>query len=1089
MVLGIASLGVVAAFIDSTIVNIAFPNLQESFPSAGPAGISWVLNAYSIVFAAFLVAGGRIADLFGRRRTFTWSLGLFTVASAACAAAPTLGLLIAARVVQGLAAALMVPASLGLVLAGFPADRRHHAVALWSAAGAAAAGIGPSVGGLLIEAGNWRLVFLINLPLGILGVRLAGRHLVESRAPGRRRSPDLVGSLLFAVGVAALLLGLVKGDDWGWMGIRVISSFAAAAILAVLVVDHLMRRRDPLLELVRFRSVSVANVAMIALAAGFYGYALINVMFLTSVWRYSIVEAGLALTPGPVIAVVAAALSSKVTEKADPRIVLVPGCLIWAAGVLWMINGVGTTPDFLGEWLPAMAVLGVGAGMAFPNFAAVGVAAAPSALFATASALNGVARQVGGAIGVAAAIALLDPGAPGDGLAAFHHAWVFAAICFGLAAAMCFVLGHVEGGHAEGAPTLPSFATSARSVWTGTLVVAPAFSPRSDARTAAPETAPHRAETVADFLAGVAMFRGLPPQALEQLADHSRSLRVPAGEWLFRAGDPADGLFVIRAGRIEVVGDEPDAPVLRELGRGDALGELALLTGEPRSASARVVRTSDLIGIQRADYDRLVKTLPAMSASIATTLARQLRESRGTRPTARPLPSTIALVTVDRDVSLGRLGHDLTVALRRHLRADLLDRFAVFGNDVGEFGPVLDQCEQANDRTVLVGGHILNPDPWTRFCLQQADRILVVTRGGPVPAGVAVPPEVIGCDLVSYDVRPGDGDLAPWVSTLTPVTTHTVDLQGAPAHGLDRLARRLAGRSVGLVLSGGGARAFSHIGVIDELLSAGLVVDRVAGVSMGAYLGAMFAAGCGPDAMDAWCYEEFVRRQPLGDYTLPRHALLRAERFTAMLERTFGNLAIEELQLSYLCASADLRASELVVERHGRVLDAVAASMWIPLLGAPLVRGRQLLVDGSLIDNLPVATLAALGEGPIVAVDVKASAPPRRPPSARPVTPGAHPSPATRAAEATRSSVSALRRRVAGGGRSTPPLLGETLTRLFLLASSNTTAAAARHADLVIAPKVPGIGLLEWHQIDAAVAAGREAARTALQEAPSRVFN
>src|SRR5215217_2585287 len=156
-VLAVASLGVFVAFVDATIVNIAFPDIVRSFPDASISGLSWVLNAYNIVFAAFLVAAGRIADLIGRRRVFLLGLTVFTIASALCAAAPSAGSLIAFRVLQALGAALLVPSSLGLVLEAFPADRRSHAVALLTAVGAVAAGVGPSLGGLLVTAADWRL--------------------------------------------------------------------------------------------------------------------------------------------------------------------------------------------------------------------------------------------------------------------------------------------------------------------------------------------------------------------------------------------------------------------------------------------------------------------------------------------------------------------------------------------------------------------------------------------------------------------------------------------------------------------------------------------------------------------------------------------------------------------------------------------------------------------------------------------------------------------------------------------------------------------------------------------------------------------
>ena len=200
----VASLGAFMAFVDTTIVTIAFPNMLESFPGASVGDLSWVLNAYNIALAAFLVPAGRFADLVGRRRMFAAGVVLFTFSSILCAAAPSVATLIAARALQGAGAAIILPASLGLILEAYPAARRNQAVALWSATGAVAAGIGPSLGGGLVVLSDWRLVFVINIPIGVTVWRLASARLVESRAPGRRALPDMAGAGLLAVAIATL---------------------------------------------------------------------------------------------------------------------------------------------------------------------------------------------------------------------------------------------------------------------------------------------------------------------------------------------------------------------------------------------------------------------------------------------------------------------------------------------------------------------------------------------------------------------------------------------------------------------------------------------------------------------------------------------------------------------------------------------------------------------------------------------------------------------------------------------------------------------------------------------------------------------
>jgi NTE family protein len=464
-VLAVASLGVFMAFVDATIVNIAFPDIGESFPETEISSLSWVLNAYNIVFAAFLVAAGRMADLLGRRRIFLFGLALFTFASVLCAIAPSANSLIGFRVIQALGAAFLVPSSLGLVLQAFPADRRAHAVALLSAVAALAAGLGPSLGGLLVAAESWRLVFLVNLPIGVAAYVLSRRHLVESREPGRRRMPDLAGALVFAIAIGSLVFAVVQGQEWGWSSPRILGAFAVAAATSAIFIRRCMRHRAPIVDLglLRNRTFSVSNAMTIVAAAGFYGYTLVHVLFLTQVWEYTVLEAGLAITPGPLVAVAVAGPTSKIAERFGHRWVLVAGGLIWGLGVAWFVRRVGLSPDFVGEWLPGMIILGIGAGTLFPNLSGTAVASAPGEAFATATGLNSVARQVGAAFGVAAVIALLgtpDPLDPGSVEDAFDSAWTFSAVCLLLAGIGCLAVGRLRTD--EDTRLSPSLGSAAR---------------------------------------------------------------------------------------------------------------------------------------------------------------------------------------------------------------------------------------------------------------------------------------------------------------------------------------------------------------------------------------------------------------------------------------------------------------------------------------------------------------------------------------------------------------------------------------------------------------------------------------------------
>jgi predicted acylesterase/phospholipase RssA len=266
-----------------------------------------------------------------------------------------------------------------------------------------------------------------------------------------------------------------------------------------------------------------------------------------------------------------------------------------------------------------------------------------------------------------------------------------------------------------------------------------------------------------------------------------------------------------------------------------------------------------------------------------------------------------------------------------------------------------------------------------------------------------------------------------------------------------RLARRLSGRAVGLVLSGGGARALAHIGVVEELLAAGITIDRIGGASMGAFLGALLAQGMDADEIDAVCYQEFVRRNPIGDYTIPRTSLIRGRRAEAMLRRNLSGL-IEDLPLPYYCVSTDILAAEQVVHRRGDLVAAVAASMCLPGLAPPVSIGDRLLVDGSVLDNLPVGAMAAQFEGPIISSDVTE---PEEPASDEPV------------------------------GRIG---LVDTLARVMVMSNARTHDEGPARSSLYITPNHECVGRLEFHMLDRMREAGRRAALAALEQAPPEIF-
>ena len=350
-VLLVTGVAVFMAFLDVTIVNIAFPSIGRAFPETSLAGLSWVLNAYNIVFAALLVPAGRLADLLGRRRMFFTGMGLFLAASAACGLAPSAEVLIGARVLQAAGAALLVPTSLGLLLPEFPPERRASATALWGAIGAIAAATGPSLGGLLIEWADWRLVFFVNLVLGAAALVPARRLLRETRDPDRGAVPDALGIGLLAGGVGALSLAIVEAPAWGWGSTRILLSFAAAALLLAAFVWRTSVHPHPVLELslFRVRSFAAACAGVGIFSLGFYAVLLANILFLTSVWGYSTLEAGFAVTPGPLMAALSSALAGRMIDRFGQRVSAVPGGLLFALGCVLFATGLGSVAGLSGR--------------------------------------------------------------------------------------------------------------------------------------------------------------------------------------------------------------------------------------------------------------------------------------------------------------------------------------------------------------------------------------------------------------------------------------------------------------------------------------------------------------------------------------------------------------------------------------------------------------------------------------------------------------------------------------------------------------------------------------------------------------------
>ncbi len=445
-VLAVVSVAVFVVGLDMFIVNIAFPSIERDFSGSNVASVSWVLNAYAIVLAALMVPAGRIADRIGRRRGFLIGLIVFTVGSALCGAAPSVAALVAARVVQGAGAAFLLPTALALLLPEFAPAERPMAIGIWSAVGGVAAAAGPPIGGLLVHI-SWRLVFLVNLPVGAIALGYAVRVLRESRADGEAR-PDLVGGLLLMAAIGLLALGLVKAPDWGWSSPETVVSLAGAAGGMGLFWWRCRVHPSPIVDpaMLRVRSFALASSASVLFNAAFAAMLLGNVLFLTSVWHYSVLHAGVSLVPGPAMAALTATPGGRLAGRIGQRTTAAAGITLFAMGGIWWLWHLGATPSYATELLPGQIMTGTGVGLTLPSLASAAAASLPPARFATGSAVFTMTRQIGFALGVSVLVAVLGSAHTSDAIRTFRGGWLFMVIASvagaGLAAAMGTVRQH-----------------------------------------------------------------------------------------------------------------------------------------------------------------------------------------------------------------------------------------------------------------------------------------------------------------------------------------------------------------------------------------------------------------------------------------------------------------------------------------------------------------------------------------------------------------------------------------------------------------------------------------------------------------------
>lgn len=425
MALAVLSMAAFMASLDVFIVNVAFDAIGADFRGADLTELSWILNVYAILYAALLVPAGRLADRYGRKAGFVIGLVLFTAASAACAMSGDIWWLVAFRALQAVGAAILTPASLGLVVASAPPQRRTQWVRIWAATGALAAALGPAVGGILVEA-SWRWVFLVNIPIGILAVVATLAWVPDSRDTTIVRNPDLRGAALLALAIGGLTLGIVEGPSWGWASGRTDAVWALTLLALLGFFVSSVRHPAPVIDpvLVRVKAFAWSNATAVLFAIPFAGALLTLILWMQKVWHYSALQTGFAVSPGPLMVPLFAILAHRFAARVPVGVIVAAGCVLFGIGSVVILTGVGATPDYVGEVLPGWLIGGAGVGLALPTIMSSATADLPQAQAATGSAVVNMSRQIGTALGVSLVVAVLGtPTSYEAAHAVFVRAW------------------------------------------------------------------------------------------------------------------------------------------------------------------------------------------------------------------------------------------------------------------------------------------------------------------------------------------------------------------------------------------------------------------------------------------------------------------------------------------------------------------------------------------------------------------------------------------------------------------------------------------------------------------------------------------
>ena len=592
-----------------------------------------------------------------------------------------------------------------------------------------------------------------------------------------------------------------------------------------------------------------------------------------------------------------------------------------------------------------------------------------------------------------------------------------------------------------------------------------------------------------DFLASTELFGFLDDAGLERLIGELDTHWLPGGRLLFQEGEIGDCLYIVAHGRLKVMVDgdgDREEQVVGEVGRGETVGEMALITGDARSATVVAVRDTMLYKLSQESFNRLVEQNPQMTMLLARRIvARAQRPPVTGSPALRGTPYSIAIVAAGQESPIGEFARRLERALGpagpvQRLHSDKVD---------GALGAGASQIAQDHSRNQEILGWLnaqeerhlfvlyeadLVPDAWTARCIRQADLILLVANAKGSPALGPIEgmlrrdrSSAAGVDtdlvLLQAERRPLYPNTREWLAPRVVRRHHHLVLDSDEDFG--RLTRILTGRATGVVLGGGGARGFAHIGVLRAIDEAGIPVDLVGGTSMGAMIAAQRALGWDSKAILDYNRDLWNRRKPLRDYTLPLLGLISGKKFRSIAKKTYGDAMVEDLAIPFFCISSNLTRASAVVHREGLLWRWVGASAAVPGIAPPLFHEGQLLVDGGVLDNLPILAMRRICDGSVIASDVT-------PREDLAVDPSLNWSPST---------WRLLRARFTPFARHRLPTLFDVLARVSSLQGISNVERIKEQADLYLHPPVEAFSMFDWKKIDELADIGYRFAMAALE--------